>query len=135
MTTDYDYTDAPPLDDYHAPTPGVPSPDATAISIALNRIAAALERLSVSPGGAPASAPPPIAAPSAPPGGPTGGKTTQQKRGGLIWGKCKDNNWDVADIGQRVCGRVMPADSRTWPDADQIAVLEAMKEWGVIDAR
>ena len=43
MTTDYDYTDAPPLDDGYAPPAGVPSPDATAISIALNRIATALE--------------------------------------------------------------------------------------------
>ena len=126
MTT-YDYTDAPPLDDHHAPA-GVPSPDATAISIALNRIATALERLSVSPGGAPPV--PPIGAPAAPPGGPAG-DSAQVKRGKKIYAICRQNEWDIADIGQRVTGRAVNPNSQKWAEADQITVLDAFKEWGV----
>ena len=134
MTTDYDYTDAPPLDDHHAPA-GVPSPDATAISIALNRIATALERLSVSPGGVPASAPAvapasPNGAPSAPPGGQS--DEIQVKRGKKIYAVCMNQSpqRDVKQVGEHVTLHAMAGNSQKWSEADQIAVLDAFKEWG-----
>ena len=136
MTTDYGYTDAPPLGDEDFPlrTAGVPSPDATAICIALNRVAAALERLSVSPGGAPLSAPPltsgsPSGAAPPPPGGVS--NDSQIKRGKKIYAICRQNEWDIADIGQRVVGHAVNPNSQKWAEADQIAVLDAFKEWGV----
>ena len=137
MTTDYGYTEAPPLGDEDFPlrTAGVPSPDATAICIALNRIAAALERLSVSPGGAPLSAPPltsgsPSGAAPPPPGGQS--DDTKTKMGKKVFAICKQQNWDIADVGLRATGRDIGGDSRTWSQADLTKVLDTMKkDWGV----
>lgn len=121
--TAFDYPDAPPHTDADR-IPGVPSPDATAIAIALNRIATALERLSVSPGGAP----------SPPPGTPNGapsGDDPRIKMSKKVFAICKQNSWEIGDIGQRVTGRNIGADSRKWSMDDLKSVLDAMKEWGV----
>jgi hypothetical protein len=133
--TPFDSPDAPPLDDYHAPTPGVPSPDATAIAIALNRIAAALERLSLSPGGPQQQVQsPPPGTPTGPPVAPPGGTSneTQVKRGKAIYAKCMNQNppADIKTIGEHVTGHEMHWNSQKWTEADQVAVLDAMKTWG-----
>ena len=134
MTDTFDYPDAPPLSDTDARIPGVPSPDATAIAMALNRIAKAIEGLSVSPGGAP----PPTGAPSAPPGGQSNGDDTQIRRGKKIYAICASQSggkptgeWEIGAIGQRVTGHPVNPNSQKWSEADQVAVLDAFKQWGI----
>lgn len=128
----FDSPDAPPLGDVDAPRPGVPSPDATAICISLDRMTAAINRLAdarpVAPGApqAPASTvPPPAATP--PPGG---SNETQVKRGKKIYAVCMGQNRDVKEIGEHVVGHQLNGNSQKWSEADQVAVLDAFKEWG-----
>lgn len=135
----YDYTDAPPLDDLDAPRPGVPSPDATAICISIDRLTQAVNRLAdnrTSPTGAqlPPAAVVPGPQPGPPPGAagpPVASNETQIKRGKKIYAICRSNEWDIADIGQRVTGRTLNANSQKWAEADQVAVLDAFTQWGV----
>jgi hypothetical protein len=131
--TDFDWPDAPAHDDADARIPGVPSPDATAIAIALNRIAAAIERLAQSsPGGVPAPGPSPTGAPSAPPGGPSNGDSTQIKMSKKVFAICKSNNWGIQDVGLCATNRYLGADSRKWSETDLKTVLDVMKrDWGV----
>lgn len=113
--------------------------DADAMVILANSIdllSAALEHIAekITPGGAPAPAQPPVppsGPPSAPPGGvPKGEKTTQQKRGGLIWGQCKDHNVSVVQAAESAGLVGLDADARKWSDANQQHVLDAMRDWG-----
>lgn len=134
----FDSPDAPPLADADFVRPGVPSPDATAICISLDRMTAAINRLadsrSVSPGGAQTPVPSqPPGMPTGPPAAPPGGTSneTQIKRGKKIFAICRSNEWDIADIGQRVTGRTLNPNSQKWAEADQVAVLDAFTQWGV----
>jgi hypothetical protein len=141
MTDAWDHPDAPPLDDPPEFNPGFATPNDYVLKLAnaIDRLASVLDKLSVSPGGAPAAVQaqppgPPTGPPAAPPGGSSNGgsKTLQQKRGGLIFYACRDHGFPgkAAEVGQQVTGRPMNADSRLWADADQVAVLDAMKAWG-----
>lgn len=106
------------------------------LASSIDLLAAAIEHLAetrqVSPGGAPIQ-PPPQGSPTgqrvAPPGG-NGEKTIQQKRGGLIWGQCKDHGVSVTTAAETIGLVGLPADARKWSDSDQQAVLDAMKDWG-----
>lgn len=134
MTYDTDF-DAPPPSDADAPSfrTGLPAPSDYVLKLAnaIDRLAAVLERQS-SPGApqTPAQSQPP-GTPTGPPAGAPGGNETQIKRGKKIYAICRQNEWDIADIGQRVTGRQLNPNSQKWADADQIAVLDAFKEWGV----
>lgn len=136
----YDYTDAPPVDDLDAPRPGVPSPDATAICISIDRLTQAVNRLAdnrTSPTGA---QPPPAAVvpgpqPGPPPGAagpPVASNETQIKRGKAIYAKCMNQNppANVKAIGEHVTGRTLNGNSQKWDETDQVAVLDSMKSWG-----
>jgi len=112
-----------------------------AIAASLDRMAeavtantAALQAARTGPGAAVSSAPPggPPPAPRGAPG-PVGEKTPQQKRGGLIWGQCKDHSTTVQAVAESVFGRDIGADARTWSDAEQQTVLDSMKAWGWIN--
>jgi hypothetical protein len=136
LTTDYDHFDAPPLDDPPEFKPGFATPNDYVLKLAnaIDRLASVLERLSISPGApqTPAQASPsgpPPGPPAAAPGGPV--NDTQIKRGKKIYAICRQNEWDIADIGQRVTNHPVNAHSQKWAEADQIAVLDAFKEWGV----
>lgn len=105
---------------------------------AMERLADSIDHLAVasqaiSPGGPTASAhhPPPIVgAPSGPPGGQPQ-KTSQEKKAAKVFVVCKNNGWDIADIGARVLGRPVSGNSKQWSEGDLNAVLDAFKEWGV----
>lgn len=144
----FDSPDAPPLGDADFVRPGVPSPDATAICISLDRIAKAVERLapqtdlrglvnglSVSPGGAQTPVPSqPPGMPTGPPAAPPGGASneTQIKRGKAIYAKCMNQTppANVKAIGEHVVLHTLNGNSQKWDEADQVAVLDAMKSWG-----
>lgn len=126
-----DSFDAPVDDDFVR----TPSPDATAIAIALNNVARAIDRLAqVSPGGAQVSAPSqPSGTPNGAPGAPPGGQSddTRIKMSKKVFAICKQNNWDIQDVAQRATGRAHGADSRKWSQADLGIVLDVMKtQWG-----
>ncbi len=138
----FDDPDAPPLSDddlgdfgRYEGKPGSPSPDAVAVGIGLNRVAKAIDRLAVALSAAPAIPPGGVHPPPHPPiaGGPPGGPSneTQVKRGKKIYAICKQNEWDIPDIGQRVTGHTVDPNSQKWSEADQVAVLDAFKQWGV----
>jgi len=102
----------------------------------IDHLAVTSQALSISPGGAqaptvPASPPaPPSGPPVAPPGAPSNGDDTKTKMGKKVFAICKQNNWDIADIGQRATGRDLGGDSRQWSQSDLAAVLDALKDWG-----
>ena len=75
------------------------------------------------------------AGPSGPPQPSSGppaasGPSVEEKMGKKVFAICRTNGWEIGDIGERVTGRPIGADSRKWSKADLSAVLDAMKEWG-----
>ena len=48
--------------------------------------------------------------------------------GKKVFAICKQQNWDIADVGLRATGRDIGGDSRTWSQADLTKVLDTMKE-------
>jgi hypothetical protein len=49
-----------------------------------------------------------------------------------VYWACKNNNWDIAAVGQQILERPVGADSRKWSKADLSHVLDYMKdEWNV----
>lgn len=133
MSETWDYTDAPPLDDVDAPRPGVPSADATAICISIDRLTQAVNRLAearTSPTGGPQPPGPPPGAAGPPVA--SGGNETQIKRGKKIYAVCmsQESPRDVKQIGEHVVGHTLAKNSQQWAEADQVAVLEAFKDWG-----
>ena len=132
-----DSFDAPPPADTDAPPdfrPGFAAPSDYVLKLAnaIDRLASVLERLpSSSPGGAlpPVPSPGPQS-PGAPPGGSI--DETQVKMSKKVFALCKQNNWDIAEVGQIATGRALGEDSRKWSKADLATVLDVMKtKWGV----
>ncbi len=126
-----------PLDEYIT----FPTTGRTEVNLyrVLNRIATALETLAQNPSRPPQTPPgapgPPQAAPM--PAGPVSmpktEKTPQQKRGGLIYMTCKDNNFKdrCAEVALSAGVNVqVPTDPRQWDEPVQKQVLDAMKRWG-----
>jgi hypothetical protein len=143
MSMDAPPYDAPPCDDDFAPLPDRGLENAVKVLAAqlgnladsINHLAVASQAARTPPGAAkPPAGPPgppmPTAGQGGPPAGVSGEKTTQQKMGAKVYAICKQNNWDIADVGQRATGRPIGADSRRWTVEELGAVLDAMKEWG-----
>ena len=99
------------------------------LAASLDRVAEALTANTATPRSGPGAAP---GGPPAPQGAPaSNGDSAQVKRGKKIYAICRNNDWDIADIGQRVTNHAMAPNSQKWSEADQIAVLDAFSEWGV----
>jgi hypothetical protein len=76
---------------------------------------------------------------TAPPAGPPSGpppasaakpeKTTEQKMAGKVWGICKDNDWNQAEICGGILGFPVP-DTRKLSRAQLATILNQFAEWG-----
>jgi hypothetical protein len=97
----------------------------------MDHLAASMQALKLATGGPPAQSQPPGSPTGAPSGSP-GGDSPQVKRGKKIYAICKQNEWDIPSTGAQITGHPMNANSQKWDDADQILVLNHMKnEWNV----
>ena len=100
----------------------------------IGRLADSIDHLAVASQAVrlPASSPAgPPAGTNPPPGPPAAtGPSVEEKMGKKVFAICKQNGWDIGDIGERVTGRKIGSDSRTWSKPDLSAVLDQMKDWG-----
>lgn len=95
----------------------------------LTRIAVALEKLSSAPT-SPSQPPGPPMASNGPPPRSAGNGDEQVKRGKKIYAICTEQGANIQETGEHVVGHKLNFNSQKWNEADQLAVLAALKEWG-----
>lgn len=128
-----DGTPVPEPEDYGYPDPPVTRQfDDHPLLPVLTRIANALDAMkapSAPPGAPQRPAGPPTSNGGPPPAHKGSGDTEKMSK--KVFAICKNQGWDIADVGQQLAGHYVGADSRKWSAADLMAVLDGFKEWGV----